>query len=113
MKKILLLLLGQLALFYVLYLAAYLMRPVPAVFGLLMWAVLPAAGAVSAFFTVARGVNPYSAWVLPPIAQILASVTATGGHAPALGHALVLCLFCVLGAAASDTRDKKYRRKKK
>ena len=113
MKRILSALLRQFVPFFLLFLGAYLLRPVPVLFSILIWTVLPLAAMVSAFRQVKRDVNPYAAWFLPPAGQLTACLIATAGYVPSPGHALVLIVACLTGAAAGDVYSRKYNRKKK
>ena len=73
----------------------------PAVYNLAMWALVPIAGAFSAFQAVRRGLLNYAAWIAPP-ACLCAAHTLIWGYLPHAG-AMLLCAFIALvGAAAGE-----------
>lgn len=71
------------------------------VYGLCIWALMPAAGFASACLATVKGLLNYAAWIAPAICLLAAHVLLYG-YAPNLG-ALLLCGFISLvGAAAGE-----------
>ena len=96
--------------------AAYLLRPVALLHTALLWIVLPLCGLGTSFAAVRRGVNPYLAWLLPPLMLTLSSVLVTLGYLPGGGIMLLTAFVSLIGSAAGETyfnrRHKKHGHKR-
>ena len=82
--------------------AVFLLKPVKTLHALLVWAVFPVFAIFISFKTVKKGVNPYLAWLPPPIGLTLGALAGTLCYLPN-GGSMLLCAFASLfGAAAGD-----------
>ncbi|MBQ3079949.1 MAG: hypothetical protein IJC48_08150 [Clostridia bacterium] len=91
-----------------------MLKPVPALYSVGIWALVPLSGAIGAYIAVRRGVNAYLAWLVPPICAALVPLIASMGYLPPAGRVLMCAFISIVGAAAGDTGnsfDKKRRRK--
>lgn len=66
-----------------------------------LWALMPAAGLLSACRAVLRGLNNYLAWIAPAPCLYAANYLLWG-YSPPAGPALVTALFSLVGAAAGQ-----------
>ena len=113
MKRYLILLAMQSAVCFAVSLAAVLLKPIGWLYACITWAVLPAAGAISAFLLVKKGVNPYGAWILPAVMPTIAYLVLTRGLYLPNGWSMLLMAFVsLMGAAAGDVYKKRYLRRK-
>ena len=103
-------LIKQFVLMLVLCVLMCLARPVSALYGILVWVIVPLCGAVTAFYCVRKDVNPYVSWIMPPIAELIAFVLITMGYAPQGGMTLLTVFTSLIGAAAGDTYTKIQRK---
>ena len=67
----------------------------------LIWALLPILGAVTACRCVLRGLNNYAAWIAPPVCVVLASLILWG-YVPHAGPAFLCAFVSLVGAAAGE-----------
>ena len=104
---------AQAAAVFVLALSGKLLSPVRWLSALLLWIAVPAAGAITACQAVKKGVNPYLAWIFPPVSATFAGLIASMGYTPSAGAMLLCALVSLIGAAAGDvlTRPRKGGRK--
>lgn len=109
MKKLFL----QLAVTLIAALALYLLRPVGAAFDVLIWVLLPLLGALTAYYCVLNGINPYLAWIMPPLGQTAACLIASAGYLPSGGQMVLTAFVSLIGAAAGDTMNKRNKRKRR
>ncbi len=79
-------------------------------YGIMMWAVVPLAGALTAFFAVRKGLVSFAAFWLPPILQTLIHWLIAGYPPLSAGMPLTAALTAIVGAAAGEEWN---RRKKK
>ena len=76
------------------------------VYNVCLWAALPAACLMSAYMVTVRGVNNYIAWILPPLAVLLAHYLAFF-YMPSSAGPFFICAFtAIVGAAAGDVKRK-------
>lgn len=86
---------------------AFLIRPLPVLYRICVWGVLPLSGSVSAFLVTRKGVNPYLSWILPPLMLTLGAWTANLWlYLPNGGIMLLDALLSLIGAAAGDVMQK-------
>ena len=78
------------------------------IYGICMWVLLPAAGAISACIATMKGLLNYAAWIAP-WACMLAAHVLLYGYAPGLGS-LLLCAFVSLVGAATGEVIRQRRR---
>lgn len=107
--KALILALQAVALFVLAALSAIL-RPVAGLYWLLKWLILPLAGAFTAYLATRKGVNPYVAWIFPPLMATLAGTLISLGYAPEGGGIVVCALISILGAATGDVINRSSHR---
>ena len=102
--------LGQIAVMLAVSLLASLARPASeALYSLLTWALVPAAGLLTACAAVRLGLNNYLAW-LAPAPCLYAAHYALWRFSPSAGAALLTAFLSLVGAAAGDVLNQ--RRKK-
>ncbi len=77
-------------------------RPVPLVYGVLIWLVLPIIGALSSCVCTVKGVNAFIAWIMPPLGATAAGFLASLGFSPDAGPIFLLAFVSLVGAAAGD-----------
>ena len=73
----------------------------PALYAALLWALVPLAGAYTAYRAVRRGLLNYAAWIAPPVC-LYAAHYAIWGFAPSAGAALLTAFCALVGAAAGE-----------
>lgn len=76
-----------------------------AVYGILIWAIVPLMGAVSAYRATRRGLNNYLAWLAPPICTV-AVHALVWVYLPEPGPALLCALVSLIGAAAGEVANR-------
>ena len=113
MKKYLTLMGLQLAACFTLSAAAFVLRPVSWLYKLSLWGVLPLAGGVSAFLLTEKGINPYAAWIMPPLSLLVARLLLSMGAFPDGAWFLLTAFTGIVGAAAGDVYNKTKRRGRK
>ncbi len=69
--------------------------------GLMLWAVVPLAGLLTACRAVGRGLNNYLAWIAPAVCLYGAN-RLLWGYAPPAGPALLTAFTSLVGAAAGQ-----------
>ena len=69
--------------------------------GIALWALMPAAGLLTACRAVLRGLNNYLAWIAPAPCLYAANFLLWG-YSPPAGPALLTALFSLVGAAAGQ-----------
>ena len=110
MKRTVLLLSLQLILLLLICMTAFMLRPIPWLYKVMIYGAVPLAGGLSAYLLVKRGVNPYLSVLLPPLCYAAAGFFISMGYTPD-GAAMILCAFtCIVGAAAADTMMKTKRK---
>jgi len=102
MKKILI----QAFICLIISLAVYLLKPAQLLFSAGIWLIIPLSGAVSSYLITRRGINPYCAWIAPPVVQTIGAVIASAGYLPGFGFILLTIFLSVTGAAFADTYNK-------
>ena len=70
------------------------------------WLVFPLAGAASALFVTLRGLNPYAAWIAPPVSLGLIPWLITG-FPPPFGSVLLTAFVGLIAAATGDVIRKR------
>ena len=111
MKRHILILSAQFFVCLLICLAVFVLRPLLRGMSVVKWTLLPLAAMISAFMSVKAGVNPYLAWLPPPLALTAAGFIVSMGIAPE-GGLMLLCAFMgVVGAAAGDVLAKRKVRK--
>lgn len=111
MKKRMLSLLMQFAICFLASFLMYLLKPVPVLFDILLYACFPLFSLIGACIVVGRGVNPYAAWLLPPVAETLSGFLASMGYAPGFLSILITAFASLIGAAAGDVINKQGKRR--
>lgn len=81
-----------------------------AMYGATMWALVPLAGALTAFLAVRKGLHYLLAWIAPALLQILIQRLMTGYLPTSPGMPMVTLLLSVVGAAAGEERNKRQAR---
>lgn len=80
----------------------------PRLYNVMLWAIMPLAGAFAAYRAVLRGLLNYAAWIAPPVCMFVAH-TLIWGYVPPAG-AMLLCAFIgLIGAAAGEVRKSQKR----
>lgn len=69
--------------------------------GIALWALMPAAGLLTACRAVLRGLNNYLAWIAPAPCLYAANYLLWG-YSPPAGPALLTAFFALVGAAAGQ-----------
>ena len=69
--------------------------------GIALWALMPAAGLLTACRAVLRGLNNYLAWIAPAPCLYAANFLLWG-YSPPAGPALLTALLSLVGAAAGQ-----------
>ena len=105
-------LIRQFIIIFILSALIALLRAAGGIYEVLVWTVIPLAGAVTAFFCVRQNVNPYLCWFLPPAAQTLAVLLVTMGYLPQGGQMVLTAFVSLVGSAAGDTANKQQRKKR-
>lgn len=78
--------------------------------GIASWALMPLAGAVSAYRATRRGLLNYAAWIAPP-ACMGAAHWAIWTYLPSPGPVLVCALISLIGAAAGEVMNQRISKK--
>ena len=79
---------------------------------LMRYLILPAAGCLSALLAVRFGLNPYAAWILPPVLCGLLP-WAMVGFPPPFGGVLLCAFLSLIGAAAGDVLQKQKKEERR
>lgn len=112
-KKIKMLLL-QAAAGFAAAVAAFILKPLPVLYGICAWGVLPLIGLCSAYRVTRSGVDPYLSWILPPLTLTLGALTADLFlYLPPGGMMLLTAFTSLIGAAAGDVRNKQGGKRKR
>lgn len=82
------------------------------VYGAISWGALPLVGAFSAYRATRRGLNPYLAWLAPPICAVAAHCLIWV-YPPSPGPVLLCALISLIGAAAGEVRNRETNDKSK
>ncbi len=106
MKKHILPLLFQFISVFFASLISFLLRPVSILFSIMIYAVIPLFSSYFSLRTVLKGINPYLAWILPPVAQTLAGFLITLGIGPDPLPIMITAFVALVGAAAGDVLNK-------
>lgn len=75
-------------------------------YSILMWGLIPALSAVSAYLVTRRGVNAYLAWPLPAAASVAAHWAFLGYPPGSAGMPIVAALAALVAAAAGDVKNR-------
>ena len=113
MKKYAFMLLIQFFAVFFLSLIAYLLRPLNVVHGLLVYGLVPIVSFLRAFRLGLGRINPYLAWIGPPIAMTLAGFLSTMGIGPSPLPVMIAAMLALVGAAAGDVTVKSQKKGKK
>lgn len=113
MKKRLLFLLFQFASVFCVSFISYLLRPLPVLYYILIYGFVPLFSAIFSLKLVVKSVNPYLAWILPPVAQSLGGLLAAMGIAPDPLPVMVTAFISLVGAAAGDVINKTNKKGRK
>lgn len=106
-KRVALRLAAQGAMIFIFALGVELARPLRGLYVTAAYALLPLAGAYTAYRVASGGVNPYLGWILPPLAATAAGFLASMGYAPEAGPVLLTAFFSLVGAATGDVLQKR------
>ncbi len=104
-KYVLLMLLQFVSVFFVSFLS-FLLRPVSLLYSVLVYVFVPLFSSFFSLKIVRRGVNPYLAWILPPIAETLAGFLITLGIGPYPLPIMITAFVSLVGSAAGDVITK-------
>ncbi len=77
--------------------------------GILIWAVVPLIGAVTAAKSVLKGLNNYAAWIAPPVCMAAAGLILWG-YVPGAGPVLVCAFVSLVGAATGEVMSQARRK---
>ncbi|MCR4622740.1 MAG: hypothetical protein K5663_11740 [Clostridiales bacterium] len=102
MKRRICILTAQFCVCLIVCLAVFILRPLWRGMNAVKWIVPPLFSLFCAYFAVRKGVNPYLAWLPPPLALTAAGFAASMGFAPEGGLMLLCALMGIIGAAAGD-----------
>lgn len=83
-----------------------------ALYGVLIWGVVPLSGALTACHAVRRGLLNYAAWIAPPVCMYAAHYLLWR-FAPSAGAALLCAFISLVGSAAGEVlrqRDRQNHR---
>ena len=80
-------------------------------YGFMMWAALPLAGALTAFFAVRLGLISFAAFWLPPILITLVHWVIAGYPPLSAGMPLTAALLAFVGAAAGEERNRREKKR--
>lgn len=83
----------------------------PALYGAMLWGLVPLAGGWTACRAVRRGLLNYAAWIAPP-ACLYAAHYALWRFAPSAGAALLCAFVSLVGAAAGEVLNQNKNAKK-
>ena len=86
--------------------AAILRLRSPVLSGICLWAVLPAVGALGAYFVTVKGINNYIAWLLPPVGAIAGHFLAFFYPPKEPFAYLFIAIISIIGAATGDVVKK-------
>ena len=103
MKRRLLLLLTQFASVFLLSLIGYLLRPIPLIHTIFIYALIPLLSAFGACVLVTKGINPYLTWFLPPLGMTAAAYLSTLGISQSALPMMITSFVSLIGAATGDT----------
>ena len=78
--------------------------------GIALWALMPAAGLLTACRAVLRGLNNYLAWLAPALC-LYAAHYALWQFAPSAGAALLTAFASLVGAASGEVLNQRSERK--
>lgn len=106
MKKYLLYLLTQFACIFIVSLLSYLIRPIPPIHYICIYALLPLLSCISACRITMKGVNPYLSWLLPPFAQTISGFLSTLGIGQNPLPVFITAFLGLIGGAAGDVINK-------
>lgn len=81
----------------------------PAVYGVMVWAVAPVLGLLSACRATRRGLLNYAAWIAPPVCMWL-SYYLIWSYSPQPGPALLCAFLSLVGAAAGEVLNQQKKR---
>lgn len=80
----------------------------PALYDIMLFAIMPLLGAYSAYRAVLRGLLNYAAWIAPPACMLFAH-TILWGYVPPAGAMLVCAFISLIGAAAGEVKKAQKR----
>lgn len=76
------------------------------VYGIMAWALMPAAGLFSACRATRAGLLNYAAWIAPPVCMAAANLICWG-YLPSAGPVLLCALISLVGAAAGEVMNQR------
>lgn len=106
MKQKLICLVVQFVSGFILSFLFFLIRPFSGWFRFCLFALYPVFSFLSAYKIVRKGVNPYTAWILPAAAYALCGLAVTFGIAPDPAPFFISFLTALVGSAAGDEMNK-------
>ena len=112
MKHYLFVLSVQLLTCFLLSLIVLVLQPIRILSVALLWTVVPLYAMLSSARVVREALNPYIAWIAPPVALIIASCMVNMVYVPLAGIILFTALMSIFGAAAGDNLPNRKNRSK-
>ena len=92
---------------------SYFSKPLTAVFGILIYVIVPILSSVSSYMLVTKGIDPYLAWLLPPVAMTISSFLSTMGIGQSPLPIMITALVSLIGSAAGDVKVKMRKKDRK
>lgn len=92
---------------------SYFSKPLTAVFGILIYVIVPILSSVSSYMLVTKGFNPYLAWLLPPVAMTISSFLSTMGIGQSPLPIMITAFVSLIGSAAGDVKVKMRKKDRK
>jgi hypothetical protein len=74
----------------------------PALYEVGVWALVPAFGAVSAYFTTVKGLSNYASWLMPPLMAAFGHYLAFFYPPESAGPTFLCAVLSVVGAATGE-----------
>lgn len=81
-----------------------------ALYGVLLWAIVPLGGLFTACRAVRRGLLNYAAWLAPPVCLYIVHY-CVWFYSPSAGAALLTAFVSLVGAAAGEVLNQRERRR--
>ena len=93
-------------------LISYLLRPLRVIFTILIYIFIPLFSACTACRIVKKGINPYLAWILPPISETIAGFIISMGIGPDPLPIMITAFISLVGSALGDVINKTLKKGK-